>query len=1315
MKTIFVSSTFTDIQYERNAIRDITAPLLNKEAKKYGETTDFCELYREIREISAEVIGAGDISAEENPIKESVVYPDEIDRSEPLMVVLLGFSYCQIPDSESIKTVADQKQLALEELERSVTALEIEYGAFCGKEKFNNTLFYFREIEGTALSDYISEDKEVAGDREYEEKLLTLKDRIKSITAGKVREYTLTWNGSGFDGVDAFALTLAEDIIAMLMPEWVEKEKLTSFQCERRAHAAFIREKNAMFRARQSEAEKLIKDALSQPVTIIRGIAGSGKSTLFSYMATELKNSGWTILPFISGLTAKSSSEMDIIENIVYFIEEKLHLDHYIDETDAKTGERQIHIPDEWGEKLTELCLAYTKTGAKLLIMIDAADKLSGEWGMLRFIPTSESEGIHLVITRTANPAIPAREGCYTLMQLDNEGKQVVLGGILARSGGEIPESIINAMFKPEVSNNPLYLSLLVQRLLMISREDFEDIRSMEDSEDIRNRGGNAATIEQYQTKLIKNQCPDDIDEMSAALLNEAGKQINEKLVSKVLQYLAVSRNGLRRKDFAVLLEREWSEGDFYHFVNYMHDCFLLRKDGRYDFTHDGVRTCLRSQCKDLEGVNREILEYLKSLKAKDSVRMKELAWHAIALDDKEAFIEHIIKYSYYSYELSNTVNDVYAQCLADKGEWIIDVLKETKKYDAGEELCRLADFCNDKLKDAFWTLEDTKKLEIKLRILTANIDFAEHLYHKFKSYRSRRTLSNSYENVAEIYEGLDGIDNQRHVLELYAKSLPIMEEIVEEPKEPNTYESRMSGLDRLHLLERYRKTAQMYEALGGEDNLKQALILHEKYLKIREQQAQEKNETANSFLSMSYAKVADMYVKLDGEDNLQCALKFYGKALSIDEQLAKERDFTQKNWEFFRNYDKIFDVFNKLGGKDNPQKTLTLYENELQNREKQAKERGTIVSKWMLSHSYNEAAQRYMKLGGSDNIQRALELYNKDLVIYELLAQEFGTAESQKELAGSYNRVAEMYVKLGGSDNIQRALELYNKDLAIYEQLAKELDTIKSQKELADRYYWVAKDYAKLDGSDTMRHGLELYSKAFAIYDELEKELSSSDKNELSFNYDEVAGIYEKLGGEDSLLCALKLYEKAISIREQLAEDILSSTKRKMELIPDYYKAARIYAILGGNDSLLHTLELYEKAMILREQLAKELDTAKSKGELSESYRKVAGIYEVLDSEDNLQHALKLYEKDIAVREVLVKEFDTAQNKRELSLSYHRSARIYEKLGGSDNLQLALSLYEKSLPIQEQLAKEPGSAQNKKDLSISYLKIDRLRALQSV
>jgi hypothetical protein len=82
MKTIFVSSTFKDMHFERDAIQEIALPALRAEAMKYGESVSFCDLRWGIN--------TGDLDSEEGSRKVLDVCLDEIDRCKPPMVVNLG-------------------------------------------------------------------------------------------------------------------------------------------------------------------------------------------------------------------------------------------------------------------------------------------------------------------------------------------------------------------------------------------------------------------------------------------------------------------------------------------------------------------------------------------------------------------------------------------------------------------------------------------------------------------------------------------------------------------------------------------------------------------------------------------------------------------------------------------------------------------------------------------------------------------------------------------------------------------------------------------------------------------------------------------------------------------------------------------------------------------------------------------------------------------------------------------------------------------------------------------------------------------------
>ena len=118
MQTIFVSSTFKDMHFERDAIQEITLPALNSEAVKYGEHVSFCDLRWGIN--------TGDLDSEAGSRKVLDVCLDEIDRCKPPMVVILGDRYGWIPSESLTNSAAERQRMELEDLQISVTALEID-------------------------------------------------------------------------------------------------------------------------------------------------------------------------------------------------------------------------------------------------------------------------------------------------------------------------------------------------------------------------------------------------------------------------------------------------------------------------------------------------------------------------------------------------------------------------------------------------------------------------------------------------------------------------------------------------------------------------------------------------------------------------------------------------------------------------------------------------------------------------------------------------------------------------------------------------------------------------------------------------------------------------------------------------------------------------------------------------------------------------------------------------------------------------------------------------------------------------------------
>ena len=1259
MKTVFVSSTFKDMQHERDAIREITAPILNVEARKHGDEFDFCDLRWGIDTSRTDPAKSEKEIERENNLKVLNVCFDEIDRCKPPMIVILGYRYGWIPENgDLIKEAADRKGLQIEDLCKSVTALEIEYGSLSDDNKFKNTLFYFREIDGVFPTDFDGEDDE------HTYKMNALKRRIRKLIkkiGGHIKEYHLKWNGNGFDGVKEFAHMLAEDIKEMLMPQWLEYEKLTPFQKERMTHYTFISEKSEMFRARKKEADELIRHIKTEPVTIIKGEVGSGKSTLFSYIAKNMESTEWAVLPFVSGLTSQSDTAFEIMENTVYFLEDKLGIkEHYIDEKDHITQLRKMHSVEEWREKLAELCWRYTENGKKLLVMVDAADQLtqSEERDKLYFIPTNAGENIHFVMTCTTDFETVGRDYC-TLKEIDVDGKYDVINGTLARSGKQLSKPVIDKMLTLSASNNPLYLSLLVQRLTMMNKEDFTEIK---------NKGDGMSAIEQHQISLIEKNCPDNLEKMSAELLLEAGRRINSELVRKAGLYLAVSRAGLRKKDLSVLLGDTWTDNDFSHFISYMNDCFMIRDDGRYDFMHKSIRIGFLRLCPDVDTVNRQILTHLKSLHDDDPVRVREFIYHTIKADDKEFFVDYVIKNYFEKQLILPAALDTYEKCISDGGKWMASVLHWAENNTIKKsEYCNLSYFSNNELSDCFKGSQ--QEFEIQLFILKNNAGFAEKLNSVVSNYDTKRSLSVSYGRIAGIYEQLGGHENLERALMLYNKDLELSKQLA---AELDTADSRID------LSISYHSIAGIYQRLDGRENLERALGLYNKCIETFEQLAAELG-TADSRrgLSVNYSRVAGIYEKLGGQENFESALGLYQKCLEMRERLAAELGTAASRIDLLKSHDSVAGIYKKLGGQENLERALGLYNEALELSKQLAAELGTAESRSGLSVSYNNVAVIYKMLGGRENLECALGLYNKGLELSKQLAAELGTAESRRELSVIYNNVAGIYQRLGGRENLECALGLYNKGLELSKQLAAELGTAESKRALSISYAMVAGIYENFGGRKNLERALELYNKGLELSEQLTAELGTADsRGYLSFFYNKVAGIYDKLGGQENLKCALELYNKFMEISKQLAAELGTAESRR-NLSLSYNDVAVAYEKLGGRENLECAFELYNKFMEISEQLAAELGTAESRVDLSLSYNNNAIILEKLGGHANLERALELYKKCLEMREQLVTELSTVNAYDDLAVSLYKIA-MHEMTPMNDKkplLERALSI----------------------------------------
>ena len=121
MKSIFISSTFKDMQAERDLLHEKIFPRLRRMAAEYGEDVQELDLRWGV--------DTADLTEEESGHMVLKVCIDAIDRCVPYIIVLLGERYGWIPGDEIVASANDMRVDAYYQPGMSITNLEIRFGA----------------------------------------------------------------------------------------------------------------------------------------------------------------------------------------------------------------------------------------------------------------------------------------------------------------------------------------------------------------------------------------------------------------------------------------------------------------------------------------------------------------------------------------------------------------------------------------------------------------------------------------------------------------------------------------------------------------------------------------------------------------------------------------------------------------------------------------------------------------------------------------------------------------------------------------------------------------------------------------------------------------------------------------------------------------------------------------------------------------------------------------------------------------------------------------------------------------------------------
>lgn len=466
---IFISSTFRDMQADRDELTKFIFPQLHRLCEKRGVTWGYVDLRWGITD------------EQEAEGKVLPICLENIHRCKPYFIGLLGERYGWIPDEIPPELIEIEPWLA-EHLDHSVTELEILHGVLNNPEMAEHAFFYFRDPSSIIsfpeeqqadfherptleeIERYGLEEAERRAE-ERKQKLIALKDKIR---------------GSGFPLRENYRDTrelgewILDDLTAVIDRLFPEGSQPDPLEREATEHEAFADSRVGVYIGRQTYFDVLDTHARGDgPPLVILGESGSGKSALLANWARQYQTDHPTelLLMHFIGSSPASADWAAMLRRIM--------------------GEfkRRFDIPDDIPDQHDALRTAFANwldmaaAKERVVLILDALNQLEDRDQTLDLIwlPPAIPANIRLIVSTLPGRSLDVltQRGCPTLQiePLEPEERRQLITEYLAESTKALSPVLVERIAVAPQAANPLFIRAMLDELMVFGIHEELDKR----------------------------------------------------------------------------------------------------------------------------------------------------------------------------------------------------------------------------------------------------------------------------------------------------------------------------------------------------------------------------------------------------------------------------------------------------------------------------------------------------------------------------------------------------------------------------------------------------------------------------------------------------------------------------------------------------------------------------------------------------------------------------------------------------------------------------------------------------------------------
>jgi tetratricopeptide (TPR) repeat protein len=1237
-RPVFISSTFADMQAERDYLRTRVFPELEERLRERRHYLAWVDLRLGV----ATGVTADEGAREAEVLKHCLA---EVQRCRPFLIVLLGDRYGWVPPTDRLAAAGFGPEAA----GRSVTDLEIELGVLADPAQPPRSIFYFREplpyadMQAEIAALYSEDYTADAAKAERKERLAALKRRIETRLPGRMVPYRAAWDSERqrVTGLEDFGRMVLDDIWSELEAETGTSATAADIpweQAERDALEDFIDDRARDFVGREAVIARL-SDLCHYPAEhdnqwglCLTGEPGSGKSALFGALYRRLGESEVFLLAHASSASVAAASVDSMLRRWIGEIAAALHIDPCLAENaDADT------IDAVFARLLGQMVQQ-----RRVVVLLDALDQFENttRGRFATWLPRLWPANARLIATAIAgdaSKAVAERPGveATSLPPLDATEARGIIDGICKRYGRKFDPKVIEALLAKMNAGvpawgNPLWLVLEVEELNLLDADDFARAQ----------RSYSGHPTERLRDLMADEivDSPPDIPGLYNHTFARAEKLFGENLTRAFLGLIAVSRAGWRESDFRILLPRtsgeDWDELKFAQLRRIFRG--QMRQRGalaQWDFNHAQMRaaTLTRLAAHDVRhrAIHAIIVDHLLSCRSDDPLRITETMVHLLGSEDWTRAARYYGDATLTDAELQGATRALSESVLAPANG---------SPNSAIQNACRLL---------------DTSDIEDSIQALVAN-----RFVFNLESAIEYRTPLDCHavitDRIRQTFERLlqanpESRNRQRDLCVSHIKLGDVQQERGDLAGALKSYRSGHVIAERLARSDPgnsdWQRDLEVSQSRLGDvqraqGDLAGALKSYSDSLAVAERLARSGlgDPGWQRGVWVSYGNVGDVQM---AQGDLGAALKSYRESLVIAERLARS-DPSNTGWQrdLAASYERIGDVqlYGDLAA------AIKSYRDSLAIREHLARSDPTnAVWQHNLAVSYSRIGDVHVENG---DLAGALKSYRDSHAIHERLARsDPGNVRWQHSVSVSYSRIGNVQ---GAQADLAGAPKSYCDSLAICDHLVhSDPSSTEWQRDLSVSYYKVG-DVQMAQGDLT--GALKSCRDSLAIAERLAQSdpCNAGWQLGLSRSYEMVGNVQR---AQADLSGALKSFCDSLAIVDRLVHSDPGNARWQYTQSVLYDRLGDVQVKKGG---LAGALKSYGDSLAIRKRLARSDPTnARWQQTLSISHDRIGTVEE---AQGDLAGALKSYSDSLVIRERLARSNPSnTEWQNDLSVLYNK------------------------------------------------------------